>query len=225
MKQSRVAVNRRVLPSAVLSVLMVVAGARAIFLLPETSEGLTALVGWLLVLTGATDVAHALRTRDKAGHRLAMILVGLGIVCIVAGGYVLVHPLMGFAPLTFVWLIYLLGKSLLGLVFSYRLRPLPGASWLYFDGIANSFILGMILLGIWTMWPVASTRVIGILVGISMLFSGVARLMVSLAPRRAVETPHEECHEAGVMNGRCDPIVGRKKPTPMPAETGAGTAY
>ena len=195
MKQNRVAVNWRVLPSVVLSVLMIVAGARAIFLPTETIEDLTALVGWLLVLIGATDVAQAWRTRDRGGHRLAMILVGLGVICLVAGGYVLVHPLTGFAPLTFVWLIYLLGKSLLGLVLSYRLRPLPGASWLYFDGIANSFILGMILLGIWTMWPVTSTRVIGILVGISMLFSGVARLMVSLAPGRAVETPNEECHE------------------------------
>jgi uncharacterized membrane protein HdeD (DUF308 family) len=195
MKQNRVAVNWRLLPSVVLSVLMIVAGARAIVLPPETGEGLTALVGWLLVLTGATDVAHAWRTRDGGGHRLAMILVGPGIVCAIAGGYVLLHRLTGFAPLTFVWLIYLLGKSLLGLLLSFRLRSLPGASWLYFDGLANTLILGTMLVGIWTMWPVGSLRVIGTLVAISMLFSGVARLMVSLSPRGEVGPIHEAFHE------------------------------
>jgi len=174
---------------------MIVAGARAIVLPPETGEGLTMLVGWLLVLNGATDVAYAWRTRDGGGHRLARILVGPGIVCVIAGGYVLLHRLTGFAPLTFVWLLYLLGKSLLGLVLSFRLRPLPGEIWLHFDGIANTLILGIVLVGIWTMWPVASMHVIGILVGISMLFSGVARLMVSLSPSGEVGPIHEAFHE------------------------------
>ena len=174
---------------------MIVAGARAMFLPPETGEGLTALVGWLLVLTGATDLAHAWRTRDRSGHRLAMTLVGSGVICIVAGSYVLVHPLAGFAPLTFVCLIYLLGKSVLGLFFSYRLRPLPGAGWLYLDGIANSLVLGMILIVIWATWPATSGWAIGTLVGISMLSSGAARLMVSLAPRRTLEPFHKKDHE------------------------------
>ncbi len=195
MKRNRAVLNGRVLSAIVLSVLMMVAGARAILLPPETGEGLTTLVGWLLVLSGATDVACAWRTRDGGGHRLARILVGPGIVCVIAGGYVLLHRLTGFAPLTFLWLFYLLGKSLLGLVLSFRLRPLPGASWLYFDGVANTLILGIVLVGIWTIWPVASMRVIGILVGVSMLFSGVARLMVSLSPRGEVGPIHEAFHE------------------------------
>jgi uncharacterized membrane protein HdeD (DUF308 family) len=167
---------------------MLAAGARAIVLPPETGDGLTILVGWLLVLSGAMDVACAWRTRDSGGPRLTMILVGLAVVCMIAGAYVLLHRLTGFAPLTFVWLIYLLGKSLLGLLLSYRFRPLPGASWLYFDGVSNSLILGILLVNIWTMWPVASMRVLGILVGLSLLFSGVARLMISLAPSHTVES-------------------------------------
>jgi len=187
--------NGRVLTAIVPSVLMIVAGARAIVLPLETGEVLTTLVGWLLVLNGATDVAYAWLTRDGAGHRLARVLVGPGIVCVIAGGYVLLHRLTGFAPLTFVWLIYLIGKSLLGFVLAFRLRPLPGERWLYFDGIANTLILGIVLLGIWIMWPVASMRVSGILVGTSMLFSGVARLMVSLSPRGEVGPIHQPFHD------------------------------
>ena len=125
-----------------------------------------------------------------------MLLIALGMVCTIAGGYVLVHPLTGLAPLTFLWLAYLLGLSILGFILSYQLRPSPEASWLCFEGIANSLVLGMMLVIVWATWPATSTRVIGILVGVGMLFSGVAGLMVSMAPRRAVETPHEEYHEA-----------------------------
>ena len=115
MKRNRAVLNERRLSSIVLSPLNDRGGCvSAIVLPPETGEGLTTLVGWLLVLNGATEVAYAWRTRHSGGHRLAMILVGSGIVCVIAGGCVLVHPLMGFAPLTFVWLIYLFGKSLLG---------------------------------------------------------------------------------------------------------------
>jgi uncharacterized membrane protein HdeD (DUF308 family) len=39
---------------------------------------------------------------------------------------------------------------------------------------------------IWKAWPSSSAWAIGILLGISMLFSGIARLMLSLAARRLV---------------------------------------
>jgi uncharacterized membrane protein HdeD (DUF308 family) len=39
---------------------------------------------------------------------------------------------------------------------------------------------------IWSTWPSSATWVIGTLVGISMLFSGITRLMLSIALRRIV---------------------------------------
>ncbi len=67
-------------------------------------------------------------------------------------------------------------------ILSFRLRPLPGSGWLLFDGIIT-LILAMM---IWRTWPSSSEWVIGTLVGISMLFSGISRLMLSLAARRLV---------------------------------------
>ena len=62
------------------------------------------------------------------------------------------------------------------------LRPLAGSGWVLFDGIVT-LVLAVI---IWTGWPARSAWVIGTLVGISMFFSGVTRLMLSLDVRRIV---------------------------------------
>jgi uncharacterized membrane protein HdeD (DUF308 family) len=65
---------------------------------------------------------------------------------------------------------------------SFRLRPLPGSNWLLFDGIITLILAIMI----WRSWPSSSEWVIGTLVGFSMLFSGAARLSLSLAARHAL---------------------------------------
>jgi uncharacterized membrane protein HdeD (DUF308 family) len=64
---------------------------------------------------------------------------------------------------------------------SFQIRPTAGSGWLLFDGIIT-LILGAM---IWRTWPSSTEWVIGTLVGISMLFSGISRLMISLAARRA----------------------------------------
>jgi len=53
---------------------------------------------------------------------------------------------------------------------------------LLFDGVVTLILAVMI----WRTWPSNTEWVIGTLVGISMLFSGTARLMLSLAARQLV---------------------------------------
>jgi uncharacterized membrane protein HdeD (DUF308 family) len=50
------------------------------------------------------------------------------------------------------------------------------------DGIVTLILAAMI----WRTWPSSAEWVIGTLVGVSMLFSGLTRLMLSLAARRMV---------------------------------------
>jgi uncharacterized membrane protein HdeD (DUF308 family) len=103
--------------------------------------------------------------------------------------------LSGFGRAMFVGVVCLLGKSLFGFLVSYLHRPVPGASWLKFDGMANSLILGTILTLIWSSWPEFSGRVLGTLGGMSMLFTGFARLMFSVAARQERRALHEQQHE------------------------------
>jgi uncharacterized membrane protein HdeD (DUF308 family) len=49
---------------------------------------------------------------------------------------------------------------------------------------------------IWQTWPASTLWVIGTFVGISMLFSGIARLMISLTARRVTNVFRQETQES-----------------------------
>jgi uncharacterized membrane protein HdeD (DUF308 family) len=136
----------------------------------------TVFVGWLLVFSGAAYLVFAWHTGSSGGLLWEVLL---GIVYILVGSYLLVNPIGGLASLTLALAIYLLAKGVLEFILSFQLRPMRGSSWLLFDGIITLILAVMI----WKAWPSSAEWAIGILLGISMLFSGIARLMLSLAAR------------------------------------------
>jgi uncharacterized membrane protein HdeD (DUF308 family) len=162
-----------------LSVLLIVAGILAIVIPPAAGIAVLALVAWLLIFSGAVHFVFAWHTRT-AGALVWELL--LGILYVFVGAYALFNPVAGLASLTLLLAVYLFVEGVLELVLSFRLRPMPGSNWLLLDGIIT-LILAIL---IWRSWPSSTEWVIGTLVGISMLFSGIARLSVSLAARHAV---------------------------------------
>ncbi len=175
--------------SVMLSVLMIVAGILAIIVPPASGVAVTILVGWLMVFSGAAHLVYGWDTRSSGGLLWGMLL---GILYIVTGGYVLLNPVAGLASLTLVLAAYLLAESILEFILSYRLRPLPGSGWLLVDGIVTLILAIMI----WRTWPSSSLWAIGTLVGISMLFSGFARLTISLATRRVANAWWRDPHQS-----------------------------
>ena len=181
-------INREVGWSIVLSVLMIMAGVLAIIVPQASGIAVTILVGWLLVFCGAAHLAYAWHTRRSGGLWWGILI---GVIYIVAGGYILLHPMAGLASLTLVLAAYLLMASILEFTLAFQLRPLTGSGWLVLDGIVTLILA--VLIG-WT-WPASTMWVIGTLVGISMLFSGFTRLMISLAARRMTHAFLGEFHE------------------------------
>jgi uncharacterized membrane protein HdeD (DUF308 family) len=164
--------------SIVLSVLMIVAGILATIVPLVSGIAATLLVGWMMALCGGAHLVYAWQGRGGGGLWWGILL---GILYIVAGGYLLLHPVAGLASLTLVLGAYLLMEAILEFILSFQTRPLPGSGWLLVDGIVTLVLAVMI----WRTWPASAMWVIGTLVGISMLFSGFARLNISLAARRA----------------------------------------
>ena len=92
------------------------------------------------------------------------------------GSFTLSNPLVRLTSLTLVLAAYLIVELILEFVLAVRLRPVRGSSWLFCR--RRNY---------WS-WPydlveLASQVRVGhqVLVGVSMLFSGVSRLMLSLA--------------------------------------------
>ena len=157
-----------------LSVLMIVAGILAIASPLAAGIAVNVLVAWLLVFSGCAHLVFAWNTRSAGSFVWELLL---GILYVFIGGYLLMHPLAGLASLTIALATYLFLEAILEFVMGFTLRPLPGSGWLVIDGIVTLILAVMI----WRTWPSSTAWVIGTLVGISMLFSGASRLMLSLA--------------------------------------------
>jgi uncharacterized membrane protein HdeD (DUF308 family) len=138
------------------------------------------VVGWLIVLAGIVHVMLAFRAHG-AGSKIWKLLVGIAYLCF--GGYLILHPVIGVASLTLVLGFLFLIEGVLDIVLFVKMRPTHGSTWVLIDGIVT-LLLGLL---IYMQWPSSSLWAIGTLVGISMIFSGVARVMMSLTVRKTTD--------------------------------------
>jgi uncharacterized membrane protein HdeD (DUF308 family) len=72
-------------------------------------------------------------------------------------------------------------EGIFNIVMYFKVRSIKRATWILLDGIVT-LLLGLM---IYMQWPSSSGWAIGTLVGVSMIFSGVTRVMVSWAVRQA----------------------------------------
>jgi len=158
---------------------MMVSGALAILIPPIAGLTVTVVFGWLLVFTGVLHLGFAWRG-DRAASVLGEIL--LAVLYGAIGLYMLARPVVGLASLTLAIAVYLVAKGLLEGAIAFKLRPLPGSGWVLFDGILTVAIAAMI----GAAWPASAAWAVGVLVGVALFFSGLARLMVSVAVRRVL---------------------------------------
>ena len=142
------------------------------------------LIAWLIVLAGAVHIVLAFHAHG-AGSLIWKLLVGIAYVCF--GVYLIAHPVLGVASLTLVLASLFLVEAVLDIILFFRMRPLQGSGWVLFDGIVT-LLLGLM---IYMQWPSSSVWAIGTLVGVSMILSGVTRVMLSFAVRRATATVAE----------------------------------
>jgi uncharacterized membrane protein HdeD (DUF308 family) len=163
--------------SIVLGILMILAGIIAMFAPWEAGLVITLVVGWSAIFNGFAQMVFAFRTHG--GLHIALEII-LGIIYIIAGIFLLMHPVGGLLALTLFLASFLLIYGIFALVLAFQMRPLHGWGWVLFDGIIT-ILLGIL---IWAHWPFNSDWVVGTLFGISIFVSGITRLMMSLALRR-----------------------------------------
>jgi uncharacterized membrane protein HdeD (DUF308 family) len=165
--------------SIVLSVLMIISGVLALAVPPVAGLTVTVMFGWLMIVTGALHLGFAWRGQG-AGAVIGEIAIAVLYGAI--GFYMLTRPMAGLASLTLAIAGYLAAKGVLEGVVAAKFRPLPGTGWLLFDGILTVVIAALIV----SAWPASSAWAVGVLVGIAMISSGFARLMLSIAVRRLI---------------------------------------
>ena len=163
--------------SIALGVLMIVLGIIAMLAPWEFGIVIALIIGWMAIFNGVAQIIYGIRTHS--GGRTVLEII-LGLIYIIAGIYLLMHPVGGLLVITIFLASFLIVYGIFALVLAFQMRPLPGWGWVLFDAIIT-ILLGIL---IWAHWPMNSEWVVGTLFGISILVSGVTRLMMSLAIRR-----------------------------------------
>jgi uncharacterized membrane protein HdeD (DUF308 family) len=122
--------------------------------------------GWLLVFACGIEIAQAIVVGHWAGffhHLLAAILFG------VVGVLIVSRPLLSAEGATVVIAVFFLIGGLFELVGSLWVA-LPGWGWQVADGLIT-FVLGILVLA---QWPASGLWVIGLFIGIDLIFYGAA---------------------------------------------------
>ena len=158
-------------------ILMFVCGILAISLPLASSIGIVIVLAWLILFAGASHLIFAFHSHSVGGFLWKLLLaVAYG----VAGICLLVNPLPAVFTLTLVLAVFLFVEGVVEIALYFGIRQVPNSGWVLFDGVIT-LILGIL---IWRQWPSSSVWVIGTLVGISLIFSGISRFMLSVAARR-----------------------------------------
>jgi uncharacterized membrane protein HdeD (DUF308 family) len=158
-------------------VLLIVLGALAIGSPFVAAVAINVVISWLIVVAGVVHLMLAFQAHS-AGIVIWRLLVGIAYLFF--GVYLIIHPTLGVASLTLLLASLFLVEGILNIVLFFRMRSLQGSSWILIDGIIT-LILGLM---IYTQWPSSSAWAIGTLVGVSLIISGVSRVMLSLAVRK-----------------------------------------
>lgn len=139
---------------------------------------------WLALILSSAGVAklvYAFQTRDNGGFVWKLLL---SILYIATGVMLFVNPLTGVLTLTLLLGSFLLAEGVFELILAFRLRPQRNWTSVLIDGIITLVLGGMI----WFQWPFNAPWLIGTLVGVSVLFTGVSRVMLSLNHRSALDS-------------------------------------
>ncbi len=161
-------------------IIAIIAGVLALVAPFAAGISVAIMVGALLVAAGLAKLYLAFKM-GSFGHGLLVFVVGL--LSIVAGGYMLARPGIALATLTLFLAAYFLVSGVFEIIWALRLRPIDGWGWALFSGVA-ALILGIM---IWRQFPVSGTWAVGILVGIQMIFTGTAVASICNAARKGTK--------------------------------------
>ena len=151
--------------------IMVLLGLTAIALPLAASMAIEIIFGWIFILGGIATAVHSLRAQ-KCG-KCFLRLIG-GILYFMVGLMFLKYPNSGIFTLGLLLAFVFMTEGMIKLVIAAKLGPQPKRGWLLISGLAGIAVALIIFLG----FPGETAWVLGVLVGVNLLLSGLTMLMV-----------------------------------------------
>ncbi|MEJ1970382.1 MAG: DUF308 domain-containing protein [Rhizomicrobium sp.] len=132
------------------------------------------LVGWTLLFAGAFTFAGSFSIHGT-GPFFGALLTGL--ISLAAGAFLLFNPLGGAVALTLILGVIFMLQGAFEIFFAFELRPHAGWQGMLLSGLASVVMAILIAAG----WPGVSVFLLGILLGVNFITTGLGYIFVSRA--------------------------------------------
>lgn len=139
------------------------------------------VVGIALLAAGVSMTIYAFQAPSLGKILLKLLFGGLTVLVGIA---VLSQPGIALAKLTVLLGIYFIVDGFLTFIVAWNVKPQAGWGWMTFNGLVTVALGIMILKG----WPSSAAWVVGMLVGIRLVFSGVTILTLGSAGRQVARS-------------------------------------
>ncbi len=131
--------------------------------------------GWLLIVGGILSVVHSFWEKRWSGFFIDLVT---GILYVVVGFMIVGNPAAVAATLTLMIALFLFMGGIFRIVAALT-GHFQHAMWLLLNGVVT-LVLGVM---IWQQWPLSGLWVIGMFIGIDMIFYGWSSVMLGLSAR------------------------------------------
>jgi len=162
-----------------LGLVSVIAGLAALSCAFTATMATVTVFGVLLLIAGIAEVIHAVMVRNLRGFALHLLGAALYLL---TGLFLLEDPIQAALVITLLFAAAFIVGGLLRVIFSIVVQP-HGWVWVALNG-AIDLLLGVF---VWNRWPESSLWVIGLFVGIDLLFHGWSWVILALTVRTAAQ--------------------------------------
>ncbi|OVE85692.1 HdeD family acid-resistance protein [Natronolimnobius baerhuensis] len=156
--------------------LIALAGVLALVVPFATGIALTYILGAALVVGGLIHAGHVFTVGDWTGRLWQLALAAISVA---AGVILLANPVIGLVSLTILVIAYLIVDGATELWMSLRMAGESGRGWIAASG-AVSLVLAAFL---WSGFPVDATWLIGAVVGVALVMTGISMVAVAYSGR------------------------------------------
>ena len=133
------------------------------------------VVGIMMLVAGVAEVINAFQVKTWGNFVLWVLL---GALYIIAGFVTLENPVLAAAVLTLVLSIALIASGVTRIILAFSMKE--GVILIVLSGVIT-LVLGIVILA---HWPVSSLYILGLFLGVDLLFAGAGWIGLGLGLRR-----------------------------------------
>jgi uncharacterized membrane protein HdeD (DUF308 family) len=178
------AVQRHSAAFVVEGIILVILGMLAIFVPLFATITVTIILGWIFLASGIMGLITTLRARQAPGFWWSLVSA---LIAIAVGVILLAEPVTGAVSLTLVLIVFFVVEGVATIMYALEhRRELSGRwEWMLVSGFIDLILAGIIFAGL----PGTAAWALGLLVGINMVFGGVALVAIAMHARSNARTP------------------------------------